>query len=758
MRLWLACLVVAVVAGLGWPAGPAAPAAAALELYSTFEAMGVAATVDAGDDPDLDAAAAVEYRAGESGAYRQGFPLSRVSETRFVGSLFWLEPGTAYDVRVVFDDPDGGPLDGATVEGAAATRAEIAVPEPVPGAAYYVSPGGSGTACSYAEPCSLAEGLSRAQAGEQVILRGGVYYEGDLDLPRSGAAGAPIVVRGNSGETAVLDGGDPATFAWAAQGGGVYRTTVNAPDPHLATAGGQRLLPYLSLADLQNLAWGMPGLYAEGTDLYVRLAGDADPNGASMVVSRYNHAFYVEQDHVYFVDLTFRHYGRGSYAKAIYFNNADDNLVQGCTFAINDLGVGLKRDSHRNVIQDSEFYDTLFDWPWDAFYAGIALSSGGVRFYSPTSGRGNVIRGNTFHDYFDGFGACPDETGGETNETDVYDNLVYRAGDDGMETDGRCSNVRIWSNTFHDVLMGISLAPVYDGPVYAVRNVVYRTGAGKNSYTGSPFKFNSGYDRSGPMYLFHNTADAVLIDPRSNGLYVKSPGEWELIYARNNVWAGTDYALNDYNTGQPIDLDYDDLWNDGANDLVRWDNTRYATLAEFTAATGHESHGLSVEPGFADAANGDYSLDPSSALIDAGAAIPGINDRYAGAGPDIGAFEYEGCGFSLSVSPPSQGIDPGGAAVYCVELQPVGGFTWTVSLAAASPSPSLTVALAPTEVAPSGQATLTVTDAHSGTLLPGLWYAVPVTAAGGGVTQTAKAGLLVGGVRLYLPLILKERL
>jgi hypothetical protein len=163
---------------------------------------------------------------------------------------------------------------------------------------------------------------------------------------------------------------------------------------------------------------------------------------------------------------------------------------------------------------------------------------------------------------------------------------------------------------------------------------------GNNGYTGSPFKFNSGYDPSGPMYLFHNTSDAALTAPRSNGLYVKAPGSWELIYARNNIWAGTDYAINNYNTGQPIDLDYDDLWNDGANDLVRWDGTRYATLGAFSAVTGQETHGVNVDPGFADAAAGDYTLAAGSDLIDAGLHIPGINDGYEGAAPDIGAYEF----------------------------------------------------------------------------------------------------------------------
>ncbi len=620
----------------------AGAAAASIDLYGTFHAMGVIVTIAAGDDPDQDAVATVAYRTGGA-PYRDGLPLSRVADTRFVGSLFWLQPGTAYDVRVTLSDPDGGPLDGATLTASAATRAQIAIPAPAH--TYYVAPEGSGTACSLAAPCSLAEGLSRAQAGEEVLLRGGVYYEGEITLPRSGAAGAPIAIRGYPGESAVLDGADPATFNWTHLGDGVYRTTVNADDTHLIAADGERLLPYQSLPDLETLAWGVPGFYATGATVYVHLAGNADPNSVAMAVARYNHAFYVTQNHIAFLDLTFRHYGCGSYAKAIYFNNASHNLVQGCTFALNDLGVGIKRASHRNVIQDSQFSDTIFEWPWDAFYAGIALSGGGIRFYDPATGRGNVIRRNTFHDLFDGFGVCPSSTAGLTNETDVYRNLVYRAGDDGMETDGQCSNVRIWSNTFHDVLMGISLAPTYTGPTYAIRNLIYRTGVGNNTYTGSPFKFNSGYGPSGPIILFHNTADAAL--PGNNGLYVKAPGSWDQIEARNNVWAGTDYAIHNYNAGQPIDLDYDALWTDPAHDLVRWDGTRYTTLADFTAGTGQESHGLNVAPGFADPGSGLYTLGAQSELIDAGVVLPGINDRgaaaYVGAGPDVGAFEAPAC-------------------------------------------------------------------------------------------------------------------
>jgi parallel beta-helix repeat protein len=728
-------------------------ATASLELYGTFHAMGVIVTLDAGDDPELDAVAMVEYRTGVE-PYRAGFPLSRISQTRFVGSLFWLEPGTAYDVRVTFSDP-GDALDGVIVAGSGSTRAEITVP--AASKSYYVSPTGSGTACTLGAPCSLTEGLSQVQPGEAVVLRGGAYYEGGFSVPRSGTSGNPIVIQGYPGETAVLDGADPATFIWTAQSGGLYRTTVNVADTHLVTAAGERLFPYEDLTNLQNLSRdNTPGFYADGTTLYVHLAGDADPNGQTVIVSRYESAFYVERDHIYFVDLTFRHYGQGAYPKAIYLNNASDNLVQGCTFAANDLGIGIKRDSHRNVVQDNEFYDTIFDWPWGDIKELGGLEDGGVVFYGPTDGRGNVIRRNTFHDDFDGFGACPGTTTAEnSNETDVYENVIYNMGDDGMETDGRCSNVRIWSNTFHDVLMGISLAPVYDGPVYAIRNLIYRTGVGNNSYTGSPFKFNSGYDKSGPMYLFHNAADASL--PGNNGLYVKAPGSWALIYARNNVWAGTAYAVENYNAGQPIDLDYDDLWNGESGDLVRWDDVRYATLADFTAATGQEPHGLDAAPGFAGAGSSDYTLDITSSLIDAGVAIPGINDGYVCDAPDIGAFEHDGCRFVLHAGPSSNTIDPGGTITYTIGVQPVAGFMGTVALQTSSPSPSLTVSLVPTVITPLDQATLIVTDTHVGVpSVAGSWYHVPITATGGGVTRTTSVGVLLGGVRLYLPLVLKS--
>jgi hypothetical protein len=127
------------------------------------------------------------------------------------------------------------------------------------------------------------------------------------------------------------------------------------------------------------------------------------------------------------------------------------------------------------------------------------------------------------------------------------------------------------------------------------------------------------------MYLFHNTSDAVL--PENNGLYIKAPGEWEIIYARNNIWAGTDYAINNYNTDEPVDLDYDNLFTSNTEEFAYWDlgSVRHMhDLPTFQSLTGQEINGFNELPGFLNANNADYSLALGSPLIDEGVYIPGL--------------------------------------------------------------------------------------------------------------------------------------
>jgi hypothetical protein len=138
----------------------------------------------------------------------------------------------------------------------------------------------------------------------------------------------------------------------------------------------------------------------------------------------------------------------------------------------------------------------------------------------------------------------------------------------------------------------------------------------------------------------HNTVDAQRAG--NDGFRIMSPGTWTKLYARNNVLSGTRHALENANPTEPVDMDYDDLWRSGSDYLCHWDglaNPRLATLADYTAATGQEAHGISQAPGFVAPATADFTPAPGSPLIDRGLYLPGINDGYRGLGPDIGAIE-----------------------------------------------------------------------------------------------------------------------
>ena len=72
-----------------------------------------------------------------------GQPLVRTGPTRFVGSLFWLVPGTAYEVRVVVDetlDSDGEEIFRdryIAVPGLGLERVELCVDARVEGGGYF---------------------------------------------------------------------------------------------------------------------------------------------------------------------------------------------------------------------------------------------------------------------------------------------------------------------------------------------------------------------------------------------------------------------------------------------------------------------------------------------------------------------------------------------------------------------------------------------------------------------------------------------
>ena len=200
---------------------------------------------------------------------------------------------------------------------------------------------------------------------------------------------------------------------------------------------------------------------------------------------------------------------------------------------------------------------------------------------------------------------------------------------------------------------GLSAQPIFGGPAYYIRNIVYNTPVA--------LKFIN----PAGVIVYHNT----IIAENRTATQVSNA------HFANNLFLGTDASAGIASLGGPTaysTYDYDGFRpNRGAEFQYTWlgprqgmtvdydrpqnQAQRFKTLAELTSATGAEAHGMEVDydifervappsppdsskPGKPyDAIDLDFRLKPGSKAVDAGMRIPNVNDGFAGKGPDLGA-------------------------------------------------------------------------------------------------------------------------
>jgi parallel beta-helix repeat protein len=612
-----------------------------LDAYGTLQSGGVVATISG--DANGNAGATLEWRNVGTGAFRAGHPLVRVDATHFVGSLFWLDPGQAYEARVTLSDPDGV---GATPTRTStfSTRAEAG--SFVPTRTLYVAPTGS-DAHDGSSPAQAVQTIQRgadlAQPGDLVSIAAGVYRE-SVSVPTSGTPTQPIVFRGSAG--AILDGADAAIAAgagWTSVGNGVWsRQTGFATALVISDQG--RLFPYTSLADLIALAAGAPGgFFFDGTTLYLKFSDGSSAAQRQLHVARLAAGFTIDGlSDIRIENFEIRDFGSDEYGKGIYLRYASECSVRG-NYIHENLAAGVwLKGGGRHLIENNEIADTsIANWPWAITHESSAQNASIL--FTNEIGRGNVVRRNHLHGTYDGLHPCGDNPppSGFSSETDVYENTIDHDNDDAIESEGYCSNVRLWGNRISDALMAFAIAPAGTGPVWILRNTAYDLGSTHSAlvdgYTSSAVKINSDYPTAvGPTLLYHNTILTTVAG--TDAMVLLTPGAGTRLTSRNNVYIAPHRALTKVNT-IAIDFDYDDLYAPGGPSLVRWYGTDYATLAAFQAGVGHELHGVSLAPMLANPAQGDFMPTAASGLIDRGVRIPGINDNYSGAAPDLGAVE-----------------------------------------------------------------------------------------------------------------------
>jgi hypothetical protein len=253
------------------------------------------------------------------------------------------------------------------------------------------------------------------------------------------------------------------------------------------------------------------------------------------------------------------------------------------------------------------------------------------------SGRGSVVCYNRISHCKDGMDlddcrACV--------ANDFHNNDVSEVFDDGSEMDGSDRNTRNFLNRYTNVLCGISFQPVYGGPVYAFRNTIY-------NIRNEPFKLHN--SPSGAVIVHNTTARA------GGALRVSTSDAFSNCCSRNNLFVGT--AERAFDCSAPAigcDFDYDGFAGWSGDVFIKWNGEKYATPADVRARCPIERHVRALDPAALfvggtqapaneltvyDRARIDLRLSPRSPAIDAGVALPGFDDGFRGAAPDLGAYE-----------------------------------------------------------------------------------------------------------------------
>lgn len=172
-----------------------------------------------GDD-NRNARADLWWRVSEEDPWQSGHPLLRINGepagrdgwicgNLFAGSLLGLQPGTAYQVRIVLTDPEG--VTGTSEQ--AASVATRRIPPSLPGSrTLHVYP--SCSAPGVLQPCYTDIGAAgrAANPGEVVLIHAGTYLRTTV-IDLSSLAGkatsetAPITIRGEGRGVTIIDGG-----------------------------------------------------------------------------------------------------------------------------------------------------------------------------------------------------------------------------------------------------------------------------------------------------------------------------------------------------------------------------------------------------------------------------------------------------------------------------------------------------------------------------------------------------------------------
>ena len=600
-----------------------------LSFYPNIETAGVVV-----NGTNLPTTAELRYRQSGEADWRPGHPLVRIDDGRLIGSLFGLSPATSYEVNV---------LVGATEVNGSFT----AQPDEIqftPTAVLYVDDdapaGGDGSA---AAPFStIQEGVNRAVPGTQVLVADGTYREA-VTFPTSGIAGQWIQVKA-AGSGAVLDGSQTVTGnVWTPHPtrAHVWFMRLGHSIAYLARDG-QRFYKYDDLTGLmQSRGHGNvtinEGWYYDSNSLRLYIRSQDDPSDHDWQVPYLNYVFDINgRDWIWIEGFEMQFYGRTTSGCGVCTLNASHIVIRRNRIHNMQLGIyinwrGSEDQGNDTRIEFNEIYDPrVNEFPWLAV-KGSSMEGTGIVLRGHI---GAIVRGNTIHNFFNGIytgSSAALENPAVAFDADIYDNHIYEISDDALEPEGTAVNHRFRDNIIEKSFVGVSLAPITQGPTWVLRNLI-------TNYTSRSLKWALNPD--GVVFVYHNTSWTNAVNV--NGMDLITPVRNSVL--RNNIFQSTGYAFAEVPTGSVANDWNNNNWyttRGASGPHFKWENVNYSTIAQLCASTGLECSGHENAPGFMDPGAGDFRLLPSSPNIDRGVFIPGINDGFYGNAPDLGAYEVD---------------------------------------------------------------------------------------------------------------------
>ena len=338
-------------------------------------------------------------------------------------------------------------------------------------------------------------------------------------------------------------------------------------------------------------------------------------------------------------------------AGKIKFNGAADLAIVGNRVTTTEDGIVTKTRSDRLYIADN---DVVGATTWTE--AALGVDGANVGEGIEVTGPGHVIEHNHVRGFRDCVSLIEDAGAVEQVAIDIEGNDLEACADDGIEADFCAHDCRIVGNRLRNVFVAMSSQPGLGGPTYFVRNVAWNV-------LLTPFKLQRG---SIGDVLVSNT-----IVKRGDAFAIYTTDVFARQFARNNLFVGgAGGTYNGYDIGAgavielraadtaTLDLDHDGYGSsDGFHGHVG--ATAFASLAELRATTtevhavdvGRSAFAAGTRPptaAFPEQAMADLALAPGGPAIDVGVALPNLADAFAGAAPDLGAYE-------LGATPPAYG-------------------------------------------------------------------------------------------------------